>query len=51
MSQREPFVGVHELTVRANLREPVQLSKLVWALLGMFMLAIGLWAIALAMGR
>jgi hypothetical protein len=39
--------GTNELMVRANLREPAELPQTFWALVGLFILAINLWALAL----
>lgn len=40
------MTGLNELTVRANQREPAEMPQTMWALLGVFLLAINLWGLA-----
>ncbi|MGD9634990.1 MAG: hypothetical protein AB7G28_12820 [Pirellulales bacterium] len=40
------MMGMNELLVRANLSDPVRLSSMVWALLGLFIVAINCWALS-----
>ncbi len=40
------MMGVNELTVRANLSDPLELPTTIWALLGLFMVAINCWGLA-----
>lgn len=40
------MMGLNELVVRANRREPVEMPAMVWALLGLFMVAINCWGLA-----
>jgi hypothetical protein len=40
------LLGMHELTVQANLREPAEMPRTVWLLLAVYLLAISLWGLA-----
>lgn len=40
------MMGVNELVVRANRSDPVELPVMMWALLGLFMVAINCWGLA-----
>jgi hypothetical protein len=40
------MMGMNELVVRANRSDPVEMPAVVWALLGMFMVAINSWCLA-----
>jgi hypothetical protein len=40
------MMGMNELTVRANLSEPIEMPVTVWALLGLFIVAINCWGLA-----
>jgi hypothetical protein len=41
------FIALHQLTVEANERVPVQLSHAIWVPLAMFIVAMFLWILAL----
>jgi hypothetical protein len=40
------MMGMNELVVRANRSDPIQLPNTIWALLGLFMVAINSWGLA-----
>jgi hypothetical protein len=40
------MTGVNELVVRANLSDPIEMPVTMWALLGLFMVAINCWGLA-----
>jgi hypothetical protein len=40
------MMGVNELVVRANQSDPVEMPVAMWALLGLFMVAINCWGLA-----
>lgn len=40
------MMGMNELVVRANRNDPVRLSSTIWALLGLFLVAINSWGLA-----